>query len=101
MHTLTEYEAMVGGLDPALDHDDEGFRVAVVLLVSADVGPDVPAIAEVTGYHLEWLTLIASRLTAAGIWADGKVCVEWFDEDSGGIAFWCDVACAQGFMERA
>ena len=100
MPSLTEVEADVQSLDPALDRDDEAFKVAVVLLAALQVGADVERVAEFTQFDREWLEGVAANLTASGIWQDGHTACSWFEE-GGGIEFWIDVLVGQGLVEKS
>lgn len=92
---------MVRNLDPALNPDDESYKVAVVLLSSAVVGTDPLTLAQLTGYSDEWINQIGARFTENGIWVDGNVFGDWADPDVGGTSFWLDVLAGRGFLVRS
>lgn len=105
MPTLAKIEEVVKSIDPDAESwtpsGDEGFKVAVVLLASAFVGPDLLVVCAFTGYHAEWLAQIAERLVANGIWKDGQVYGDYFDEQNGSFALLMHVNVGLGYFEMA
>lgn len=102
--TMEQIKEAVHELDPALtDESDETYRVAVLMLAASQIGTaDDLALARFTNEHAEWVAQIGQRLRSSGVWTeDGGTACEWFEPESGGIAFWLDVAVAQGLVERA
>lgn len=98
--TLPQIEKEVRQMDPNLSPDDEAFDIAVVLLAMLDVRPWKPrALARFTGRSerriAEWLR----RLRASRVVYRNRLHVDWWDPATGGIAFWMDVAIAQGYIE--
>jgi hypothetical protein len=100
---LKDFEQEVTRLDESLSREDAAFKTAVLLLVATVHGQDTKKLAEFTGYDPLFIEPIKTNLRKARIWLrNGKIdCGEWFEEDTGGIAFWMHVACAQGFLDRA
>ena len=90
----------VKNMDPNLDARTMAFKAAVCLLSGLQVGTNPSAIAEFTGFPLKTVQGFAEHLVKSGVWNDGKTYCNWFDEEHGGIAFWCDVAVAQGYLQR-
>lgn len=101
--TYERIKQIVHEMDEGLtDESDPAFRIAALLLSSLQVGPDVIALTVYTGEHAEWIASIADRLVRSKVWtADGKVQANWFDDETGGIEFWMDVAVGNGLVERA
>jgi hypothetical protein len=92
--------SIVKKLDPKLEEDSGAFMAAMVLIASTQVGPNVEKIAKRTGLKRAVVREYGKRIRGNGIWQGGKIACDWFDKD-GGIAFWCDVAVAEGLMNRA
>jgi hypothetical protein len=89
-------------MDETLAENCITFRAAMVLLVSEFVGPYVDRIATFAGYPLSFVELIAVRLQDAKIWEGDQVCCEnWFEPNTGGMAFMLDVMVAEGKLIRA
>lgn len=100
--TIEDITSAVEGLDPNLDPNLDTFRSALLLLSSAVVGPDEAKVAAFTGLPAAFVAERAERLRASGVWTgEGKIAADWWDEETGGIAFWIDVNVAEGLMERA
>lgn len=83
------------------DDGSEAFMAGVCLLSSARFGPKPDEIAKFTGYPRGTVRKFAKNLRASGVWKDGKVHVDWFSKDGGGVAFLCDALVAQGLLKRA
>lgn len=99
LETLEGIQTLVRELDQALGDEDDYFKSAVLLLAALSVGQDVERLADFTGFPLEFIEPRAWRLKKNGIWKDGQTRANWFDEDGGGVAFWMDVALAEGLLE--
>jgi hypothetical protein len=97
--TLRDFEKEVQRLDPKQKPEDSGFKTAVLLLSTLEVGPNVERLVKFTGYPKEFVRERVRRCRAGGIFRGGKIACEWFDEN-GGIALWCDVLVAEGMLER-
>ena len=98
---LARLHAAVRESDPNINPDDEPYKAAVVLLASANVGPNDRKIAKLTKYPLALVQEFGDRLRQSRVWKDGKVWCEWDDPESGGVAFWLDVSIAVGWLKRA
>ena len=99
--TLAKIKKAVRKLDPDCKPESEAFKAAVCLLASLQVGPNAKKIAEFTKYRERTVRNFAGHLRDSGVWRNGKVRCEWFDERHGGVAFWLDVAVATGMVRRA
>lgn len=88
-------------MDPNLDPKSEDFKMAATLLASAVVGPNVGRLKAFTRYPLGLLKKVSTRMRENGIFVKGKLHVEWLEKETGGIAFWLDVACAKGYIARS
>lgn len=99
--TLDRVKAEVLRMDDKLSEADVSFMAAVCLLSGLVVGARSVAVARFTGYPMGLVKEFSGRLRSANVWtANGGTRAEWFDEKHGGIAFWCDVAVAQGLLTR-
>ena len=87
-------------MDPSLQPDSTSFQTAAIMLSALVVGANARRVAAFTGYGAPFVRMVASRLRDSGIWRNGKTRSDWAHPEHGGIAFWCDVAVAEGFMER-
>lgn len=84
------------------DETADGFKVAMILLASANVGPDEATIAKVLGYPADFVSVVGKRMRKSGVWTKrGKIACEWADPEHGGMAFAMDVSVGLGLMERA
>lgn len=99
---LREIHKTLAKSAPNVEKDDEAFRAGVVLLSALDVGQRPRALSEFTGYTVEEIQRYSANLRANNVWNRGRVYHSgWDDEESGGMAFWMDVAIALGYLERA
>jgi hypothetical protein len=100
---LKDFEREVRRLDKSLAAEDSSFKTAVILLVAAVHGQSTRRLAEFTDYDPAFIEPIKRNMRKARLWLqNGKIDNrEWFDQESGGAAFWLHVACAQGYLERS
>lgn len=91
---------IVKKLDPKIKEDDSAFKAAMVLVASAQVGPNTDKVARRAKLPRALVRKYGKRLRHQGIWRGRKIACEWFDKTSGGTAFWCDVCVAEGLMNR-
>jgi hypothetical protein len=99
--TLYEIKAEVHRLDDTLEESDFSFMAAVCLMSSLVVGTKAVTIAAFTGYPLALVRDFSARLRASNVWTpEGKIRADWFDKETGIIAFWCDVNVARGYLSR-
>jgi len=92
-------------LDPELKGDDGTafYRGCVVLLAALRLGPDVDALADLTGYGLDFVATIGRRMLEAELWTEADICCDhWFTEDGQcyATAFWADTLVAEGLVFR-
>jgi hypothetical protein len=87
-------------LDPSLDQNNVGFRVAVVVMSAALVtGPDTESLATSTSYAPNWVTEISQRMHRAGLSRDGKVNSDhWYRGKKLTEGVWTDSLVAVGLM---
>jgi hypothetical protein len=99
--TREQLVAAVLNLDKNLIEGEVYFKTALFMLGALYVGHDLGKLEKLTGVEREFIEPRADRLRRARIWVkDDKTACEWF-EDGGGVAFWIDVAVAEGLMNRA
>ena len=102
MIDIETIRATVGALDAGIDPHCEEFEAAVVLLSSTRVGPSAVRVAEFSGIPLTRVRGYAREYRKSGIWSGHKIVPsDWHDEETGGTAFWMDVACGMGLLQRA
>ncbi len=95
-------EIVVKTLDPSLRKSDSAFRVAVILVVMLGAGTDFSIIQNLVPYSRKFCNDVFVRLLDNGIVTnDGVLHGNWFDRETGGIAFWMDVNVGLGFMKRS
>jgi hypothetical protein len=88
-------------LDLNLDEDCPEFDAGCVVMASAFHGPNADRCAKLLQLPRAQVREWGKRLVANGVWENGRVCADWDDEKTGGIAFWLDVTVALGWVERA
>lgn len=87
--------------DPEVEVDSDDFMAAVVLLTAAlRTGAHPFRIQRFTGFSRELIDGFGENLRRCGVWKGFKTYADWTDEESGGIAFWCDVNVALGLLSR-
>lgn len=99
--TLKQVKAEVKKLDPQLSENDTSFTTAVILISGLVIGANADKVARFTGYRRSEVRDRATRLRENGVWQRGKTCCEWFEKETGGIAFWMDVMVADGLMAKS
>ena len=98
--TATKIRREVMKWDPGMSPDKPEFRAAVVLLSSAQVGPNIRRLAKFTGYRSAEIAEFSRNLRKSRIWHGGRIQAGWFGED-GGIALACDINVALGYIVRS
>jgi len=93
-------EAEVKKLDPKLKKSEEAFKVAAILLSGLQVGANTRAIAKFLDIDETNVKKYEKPLRKNGIWEGKKTICNWFDKESGGLAFWCDVNVALGKLQK-
>jgi hypothetical protein len=92
---------IVKSMDPKLSETDSAFAAAMVLIAATQVGTKADSIAKRTGLKREVVRAYNRRLREQGIFTKGgKIACDWFDKETGGVSFWCDVSVAEGLMSR-
>ena len=88
--------------DQFVPSGDPSRDTALIMVAALFVGPDVGAVAEITGCSFELVSVIADRLRASGLWVDGGTdYADWFASDNLGIAnFALDIDTAEGIFVR-
>jgi hypothetical protein len=97
--TLAELKKAAHEIDPALSEDDEDFKIMMILLASAVVGPYSKAVARFCGYTEWFVRKYAGNLRRNKIWYGKKIRCDWFDEH-GALALLLDVGVAKGWFEK-
>jgi hypothetical protein len=88
-------------LDPVITEEDDGFKVAVILISSVIVGANIKRLAIFTHYTREYIAKVGKYFRKNQVWKNGEVDTsEWFKKETGGVAFWMNVAVGQGFVKR-
>ncbi len=83
------------------ERDGDAVICGAVLLASLREGPKVTRIAKAIGVPTRRIRHLFDNLVRNGIFTSTKVNgSEWFDEESGGVAFNMAVACGLGYIER-
>lgn len=95
-----EIKNIIHELDPNLQEEDSAFSSAMILLAAAEVGPNADDIASLTNLSSEAVKERFARLEQNGVFKDGKIYCDWFDEETGTTAFWLDVCIAEGTINR-
>lgn len=98
---LSEIYKTVHDLDKALGEDEDTFKTAALLIALLQMPPDASALSRFLKLPIGFVEERLKRLRAQGVLdANGTVLADWFDEEHGGVAFWMDVAVAEGLLER-
>jgi hypothetical protein len=102
--TVADIEKEVHRLDPKVKKDSTAFKCAVFLLSAVVVGPVIDRLKKFTGYDeafvREKLQLMRQNDIVNGL-RGRKLRVEWFEKETGGLAFWADVAVLEGLLTRS
>ena len=91
--------AEVKHLDPKLQKNEEEYTIATILLSGLVVGANVEKIATFLKLPVKTVKKYEKNLRDNKVWVEDKTVAEWF-KTNGGIAFWCDVAIAKGYLHR-
>lgn len=93
---------VVKKMDRHLAESDPTFNIAMVLVAAIEVGPNSDKVAKRAHLPRSLTRGIFGKCRDSGIFVKGKIRHSgWFDKESGGVAFWLDVACVQGYLKRA
>jgi hypothetical protein len=85
-------------LDPYLRSQNVAFKVAVVLIGAAFVGPSTEKLVAFTGYSRPFIAHISRRMHGCGLWANDRVVCDWLGADNEWIpaGLWLQVLVAEG-----
>ena len=97
--TLDEIKQGLRKMDPTFDESDETNQAQIVMLAALEVGQSQKRLRLFTGIDSALIAKFAHNLRKSGIWANGKVYANWWQEE-GRTAFLCDTLVALGFLER-
>ena len=99
---VEQAEKEVKRLDPKLGKDDEAFDVAVILIVSVLIeSQSHDRLALFTMRKRELVYRVVANLKKNGVFtSDGQWAIDWWDKETGGVAFWLDVGTGQGLIAR-
>ena len=99
---VEQAEKEVKRLDPKLGRDDEAFDVAVILIVSILIETQSPdRLALFTMRKRELVYRVVTNLKKNGVFTkDGNWAIDWWDKETGSIAFWLDVNIGMGYIKR-
>lgn len=95
---LKKIKTEIHRLDPSLDEDDPSFKIAVILLMSLHVGPNIKRLAKFVKSPRSFVAEVSRLARKNKIWKGGKIYCDWGNKKTGGIAFWLDVAVCQGWL---
>jgi hypothetical protein len=100
--TLNNIKKIIKTLDPPFSERDEGFKCAVVLLACMQKPHRIKDIVEFTKIDRPLVVKYIRNFRANKFFTNtGKVKHSgWFDEKTGGIAFYCDVNIGLGYLRR-
>jgi hypothetical protein len=94
---IAEY---VRSIDVSWEGNQEGFKYALLLLLSRDFGTDPKLLASLTGNSQAFVETFASRAREVGLWVGANVAYEHWEGDYGQLGFLCDVLVLQRVLER-
>jgi hypothetical protein len=83
---------------PYLHHQNTAFKVAVVVMGAAIVGPSTEKLVAFTGYSRSFIARISRNMRLCGFWVNGRVFCDWWDEDKNWrpARLWLHVLVAEG-----
>lgn len=98
---MEEIAEQIKQLDPKLQPTDPAYQAATFLIASLMVGPVQYKIQHLTKLPKGLVAMFAHHCRKNKIWFGGKIHADWANEETGGLAFWCDVNVLTGMFERA
>lgn len=100
--TLNQIKNIIKSLDPPIKEYEEGFKCAIVLLSCTEKPPRIKDIVEFTNIERPLVAKYMRNFKANKFFTStGKINHSgWFDKDTGGIAFYCDVNVGLGYLRR-
>lgn len=99
--TLSQMKAELIKMNGSFDIKDEGDQAQLVMLAALQIGQNRRKLHQFTGISASIIAKFAHNLRKSGVWKNGKVYADWFDEEEGGLAFALDTNVALGLIERA
>jgi hypothetical protein len=96
------YRDLVQSADPRISCTDTAFAAAAILLAAVKTrSTDVDVIAKEVGYPRPLVVHFARNFQSGGVFSGEKIRVDdWTDSSTGRIAFWADVLCGEGTLEK-
>ena len=99
--TVEQIKDEIHKMDENLSEDDDSFVIAVLLISACQVGTTIKALSKFTNYPVCMIRSYIQRARKKGIFKNGKIIHSgWFNEDTGSICFWLDVAVVHGYLDR-
>ncbi len=102
MTSVQKIERAIIELDPNLKRTDTTFMDAMIVLAAVSQGANETDLAKFLSFDPEFVALVGSRLRGSGVWLKEETSKEhfeaWQHPQTGGIAFWLDVAVGAGEM---
>jgi hypothetical protein len=88
--------------DQFVAEGDSSRDTAMIMVAALFVGPDIGAVAEITGCSVELVSVIAARLRASAMWTEAGVdYADWFADSNMGVAhFALDLDVSTGVFIR-
>ena len=100
--TLKQIKSIIKSLDPPIKETEEGFKCAIVLLSCTEKPHRIKDIVEFTKIERPLVAKYMRNFRANKLFTStGKINHSgWFDEETGGMAFYCDVNVGLGYLQR-
>ncbi len=98
---LNKAKEIVKKLDENLEETDDNYKGALILVSLMDTKHTIGAIKYFTKLPYNFVRDFMKNLKKNGIIKNGKICCDWMDKETGGIAFWMDVSAGLGLIKRA
>lgn len=100
--TLNKIKNIIKSLDPKIKESDEGYKCAIVLLACTETPHRIKDIVEFTKIEKPLVEKYMRNFRANKlITSSGKINHSgWFDEETGALAFYCDVNIGLGYLQR-
>jgi hypothetical protein len=98
--TLAAIHARIRKYNSDVAVGSDTHRAAVLLLAGAEYGQNIDQLARRIGIDRSFVAKAARRLIDNGVWQAGRTVAEWGAHDEATVAFWNDVAVAEGKLCR-
>lgn len=100
--TLNKIKNIIKSLDPEIKENDEAYKCALVLLACVEKPHRIKDIVEFTNVEKQLVAKYLRNFRANKlITGTGRINHGgWFDEETGGLAFYCDVNVGLGYLQR-